>query len=178
MCVWSFRIFTSHLADPSTDSLATEPSVSVTMIPQHMAAKLASMNKKAKHSNSMDTDTTPAYSDPMSVSSDHTAYPATLKTLMGTTVGLLDDTQKVRLLSSPTSVLSFATWHHLTATGRREGARADEKLSSQSQLKREARIVIETLETGETFWRWVPRARGMDTAQNEGPFPRRVVVCG
>ncbi|THH31784.1 hypothetical protein EUX98_g2384 [Antrodiella citrinella] len=111
--------------------------------------------------------------DPMSTTAD---FASSIKTLMGTIVGLMDDSQKDRVLSTPDSFLSFSTFHPLTASGRQADGR--QKLSAKTQLDNAKRIVIETLATGETFWRWVPRARGVRNASEEGKFPRKVSVCG
>lgn len=121
----------------------------------------------------METSTIHNHTDPMSITPDHVP---SIKTLMGTTVGLMDDSQKNRVLSTPNSVLSFSTFHPLTASGRQMDGR--HKLSARTQLDNAKRIVIETLATGETFWRWVPRARGVSNASEEGTFPRRVLVGG
>ncbi|KAH8107925.1 hypothetical protein BXZ70DRAFT_1003347 [Cristinia sonorae] len=139
------------------------------MFPTNMAS---GRPKPPKNSIIMDTDTI-VYTDPMSVTPDNTEPP--IKTLMGTIVGLLDDSQKDRVLSAPDSVLSFATFHPLAASGRTD---EDRKLSARTQLEHAKRIVIETFVSGETFWRYVPRARGVNSVGDEGTFPRVVLVCG
>ncbi|KAL4254994.1 hypothetical protein ABKN59_003930 [Abortiporus biennis] len=93
--------------------------------------------------------------------------------ISGSIVGIIDPTQKERLLSSPDSKLSFATFHPRTAS-----ATSDRKLSTREELCSSKRIVIETLSTGESFWRWVPKARGVETVEDEGQWPRVIIICG
>ncbi|EKM54472.1 uncharacterized protein PHACADRAFT_196902 [Phanerochaete carnosa HHB-10118-sp] len=93
--------------------------------------------------------------------------------IVGLPVGALDPAQPARLLSSPGSKLSFATFHPLTASCglQRAQLRGDELCSKK-------RVVIETLPAGESFWRWIPRAKGMENADDEGEWPRVVDICG
>ncbi|TCD71240.1 hypothetical protein EIP91_011718 [Steccherinum ochraceum] len=130
---------------------------------------------KSKDSALMDTDPTVVYSDPMSVTPDHPG--PSMRTLMGSIVGLLDNSQKDRVLSAPDSTLTFATFHPLTASGRR-GDDDTRRLSAKTQLDHSKRIVIETLANGQTFFRWVPRARGVDSVSEEGQFPRKILILG
>lgn len=129
---------------------------------------------KAKDSTLMDTDPSVVYTDPMSVTPDHPG-PAMPRTLLGSVVGLLDDGQKERVLSAPDSMLTFATFHPMTASGRR-GDDDTRRLSAKTQLDHSKRIVIETLAGGQTFFRWVPRARGVDSVSEEGQFPRKILI--
>lgn len=91
--------------------------------------------------------------------------------LFGTTVGVLDPTQPARLLSSPDAKLSFASFHPRAAGN-------SSRLSAHDELCTSKRIVVETLPTGESFWRWVPRARGVQSVEEEGRFPRVIDICG
>jgi hypothetical protein len=93
--------------------------------------------------------------------------------LSGTTPGLLDPTQRTRLLRFPGSQLSFASFHPLAASSRREGATLN-----INENDRPKRIVIESLANGESFWRYVPRAKWASGVQDEGVWPRDVVICG
>ncbi|KIP10869.1 hypothetical protein PHLGIDRAFT_184256 [Phlebiopsis gigantea 11061_1 CR5-6] len=102
--------------------------------------------------------TTPGPSQPISLS--------------GNTVGVLDPTQPQRLLSSLGSTLSFATFHPRTAS------QNPRKLSRGDELCSNKRVVIETLPSGESFWRWVPRAKGVENGGAEGEWPRLVDICG
>lgn len=98
--------------------------------------------------------------------------PSNVTTISGTVVGILDPTQATRLLSSPGSILSFATFHPRTASA------TSRKLSTQDELCSQKRVVIETLVSGENFWRWVPRAKGVDHVDGEGLWPRVINICG
>ncbi|KAK7687076.1 hypothetical protein QCA50_009576 [Cerrena zonata] len=91
--------------------------------------------------------------------------------LSGTTVGVLDSSQPQRLLSSPDAKLSFASFHPRAAGN-------SSKLSAHDELCTSKRIVVETLPSGESFWRWVPRARGVQSVEEEGHFPRVIEICG
>lgn len=93
--------------------------------------------------------------------------------IVGLPIGALDPTQPARLLSSPDSRLSFATFHPLAASHslQKEPSRSDELCSNR-------RVVVETLPTGESFWRWVPRAKGVENGGDEGEWPRVVNICG
>jgi hypothetical protein len=98
--------------------------------------------------------------------------PSQIPILSGTIVGLLDSQQATRLLSTPDSKLYFATFHPRTASA------SARKLSTQDELCSQKRVVIETLASGESFWRWVPRAKGVDAAGGEGSWPRVINICG
>lgn len=92
--------------------------------------------------------------------------------ISGTAVGLLDPTQAARLLSTPHSTLSFATFHPCAASA------SMRKLSVRDELCSGKRVVIEVLPSGECFWRWVPRAKGVENVADEGVWPRVVSICG
>jgi hypothetical protein len=40
------------------------------------------------------------------------------------------------------------------------------------------RVVIETTSNGESFWRFVPRAKREEGCEDEGVWPRIIEVCG
>ena len=101
-----------------------------------------------------------------------TPGPSQTVTISGTIVGLLDPTQPTRLLSTPQSKLSFATFHPRAASA------STRNLTAQDELCSKKRVVIEILPTGECFWRWVPRAKGVDNVADEGSWPRIVSICG
>ena len=91
--------------------------------------------------------------------------------LSGSAVGQLDHSQQSRLLSSPDAKLSFASFHP-------RAAGHSSRMTTQDVLCTSKRIVIETLANGESFWRWVPRARGVQSVEEEGRFPRVIEICG
>lgn len=103
--------------------------------------------------------------------SDTTPGPSQ-SSISGTDAGALDTTQPARLLSTPGSKLSFATFHPRTAS------QNPRKLSRGDELCSNKRIVIEILPSGESFWRWVPRAKGTEAGGDEGEWPRVVDICG
>lgn len=98
--------------------------------------------------------------------------PSQIITISGSTVGVLDPTQPERVLSAPGSKLSFATFHPRTAS------RSPRTLSARDELCSNKRIVTETLPSGESFWRWVPRAKGVEAGGDEGEWPRVIDICG
>ncbi|KAF8973274.1 hypothetical protein BDZ97DRAFT_2070350 [Flammula alnicola] len=96
--------------------------------------------------------------------------------ISGSVPGVLDPTQPSRLLRTPTSILSFASFdpyiaipHELTDLG---------NLSLQDELCRPKRIVLETIPGHGSFWRWVPSARKEEDVDDEGTFPRLISICG
>jgi hypothetical protein len=97
--------------------------------------------------------------------------------ISGSTPGVLDPAQPARLLRVSNSTLSFAAFDPRTAF-----AAFDEsdirKLSVNDQCYRPRRIIVETTPTGESFWRFVPRARLQEGVQDEGNWPRIVNICG
>lgn len=101
-----------------------------------------------------------------------TAGPSYYPSISGPVVGALDPTQRERLLSTPHSTLSFSTFHPLTASN------TPRKQSTRDELCKGKRIVIENLPNGQSFWRWVPRAQGVEDAAEEGVWPRMIDICG
>ncbi|KAH0827525.1 hypothetical protein J3R83DRAFT_4238 [Lanmaoa asiatica] len=95
--------------------------------------------------------------------------------LRGTQPGLLDPSQPSRLLRFPDSKLSFASFDPKTALA--EGPSV-QRLNNSGNLAPPKRIVIETTSKGASFWRFVPRARLEEGAQDEGVWPRVIDVCG
>ncbi|KAK0241619.1 hypothetical protein EDD85DRAFT_926635 [Armillaria nabsnona] len=103
--------------------------------------------------------------------------PTSPRILSGCRPGLLDPTQPQRLLRYSTSQISFASFNPLAAT-----SQADlpdfRKLSLQEELYNAKRVVIETNASGESFWRFVPRAHLDEGVLDEGTWPRVVNLCG
>ncbi|KAH9892610.1 hypothetical protein C8Q73DRAFT_65548 [Cubamyces lactineus] len=99
------------------------------------------------------------------------------RTIQGTKPGILDSTQPARLLRTPGSTLSFAAFDLLTASG--SGASHSRK-RYDPEPARPKRIVIETppCGRGQSRWRFVPRARRAPGVEDEGVWPRRVMICG
>ena len=97
-----------------------------------------------------------------------------LRILQGCKPGLLDPTQPSRILRHPDSTLSFAVFNPLAATGSDSKAGTQEKPSSYAR-----RIVVETLPGARIkHWRYVDEAELGPGVQEEGSWPRLVVVCG
>ncbi|KAG2150509.1 hypothetical protein DEU56DRAFT_869324 [Suillus clintonianus] len=108
----------------------------------------------------------------------HTAGPSRApRIIRGTEPGLLDPTQPSRLLRSPDSRLSFASFDPRTALAG-EDVPDLHKLSIGEDLPPPKRIVIETNSKGRSFWRFVPKARLDEGARDEGFWPRVVEICG
>lgn len=105
----------------------------------------------------------------------HSFQHPNLPTLRGTQPGLLDPSQPSRLLRFPDSKLSFASFDPKTALAEEPSA---QKLNNPGSPAPPKRIVIETTRKGASFWRFVPRARLEDGAQDEGVWPRVIDVCG
>ncbi|KAG6915788.1 hypothetical protein DXG01_009826 [Tephrocybe rancida] len=103
-----------------------------------------------------------------------TPGPSTLPRLM--TPGLLDRGQNARVRRHLDSTLSFAMYDHYTA--RSDGMPDFEQLSLKDELHRSARVVIETLPSGVSTWRFVPKARKANGVHDEGIWPRPVEICG
>ncbi|OCH95182.1 hypothetical protein OBBRIDRAFT_788652 [Obba rivulosa] len=95
--------------------------------------------------------------------------------IYGSQPGRLDPSQPERLLRVPGSKLSFASFDPLTASPARDAAQGPPDGSYRPK-----RIVVETFPgpAGESFWRFVPRARSEEGVENEGPWPRVVEICG
>jgi hypothetical protein len=100
-----------------------------------------------------------------------------LPKLTGSVPGLLDSTQPARLLRLPGSKLSFATFDPHAASGSQDVPNLC-TLSLNEELYRPKRIVIETLPSGESFWRFVPKARLEEGISDEGKWPRIIEICG
>jgi hypothetical protein len=94
----------------------------------------------------------------------------------GTKPGVLDSSQRDRILRSPQSQLLFASFDPYIAIPRELVDLA--KLNLQDDSCRPKRIVIEMVPNRGTFWRWIPSARKQADVDNEGEFPRIVLVCG
>ncbi|KAI0329404.1 hypothetical protein GY45DRAFT_1279844 [Cubamyces sp. BRFM 1775] len=97
--------------------------------------------------------------------------------IQGTKPGVLDSTQPARLLRTPGSTLSFAAFDPLTASG---GGGSHARKRYDPEPARPKRIVIETppCGRGQSRWRFVPRARRAPGVEDEGVWPRRVMICG
>lgn len=94
--------------------------------------------------------------------------------ISGSKPGMLDASQKDRLLKHPHSSLTFATFD-LSALDLPELR----NLSLQDDSGRPRRVVVETLPgNGPSFWRFVPKARKEEGVVDEGPWPRVVNVLG
>ncbi|KAG1734715.1 uncharacterized protein EDB91DRAFT_1146477 [Suillus paluster] len=99
------------------------------------------------------------------------------RVIRGTEPGLIDPTQPSRLLRSPDSRLSFASFDPRTALAG-EDVPDLRKLSIDDDLPPPKRIVIETTPKGTSFWRFVPKARLDEGVRDEGFWPRVVELCG
>ncbi|KAJ7346628.1 hypothetical protein DFH08DRAFT_700878 [Mycena albidolilacea] len=96
--------------------------------------------------------------------------------ISGTTPGVLDTTQPLRLLRRPSSTLSFASFDPRVASA--DHGWDLRSLSLNEELYRPKRVVIETTCSGESSWRFVPKARCEDGVLNEGSWPRVIDLCG
>lgn len=105
------------------------------------------------------------------------AGPSSPRKLTGSTPGILDSTQRDRLLTFSKSTLSFASFNPRTATSSQLTPDA-RKLSLNEDLYNPKRVVIETSPTGESFWRFVPKARIDEGVVDEGDWPRVIDICG
>jgi len=105
-----------------------------------------------------------------------TAGPSKPSFISGLTPGVLDPSQPARLLRLSNSTLSFAAFDPRTASGTESPDFRG--LSVDEQSYRPKRVVVETTPTGESFWRFVPKARLLDGVQDEGKWPRTVDICG
>jgi hypothetical protein len=106
-------------------------------------------------------------------------YAPPIMPITGTTPGKLDPNQPSRVLHSPGSTLLFAIFSPFAA--RNPAASKANPLNSantRDELCRNKRIVIEITTTGDSFWRWVPRAIIEDGVLDEGVWPREVRYCG
>ncbi|KAN0090905.1 hypothetical protein V8E55_004471 [Tylopilus felleus] len=105
----------------------------------------------------------------------HSPQHANLRVLRGTQPGLLDPSQPSRLLRFPDSKLSFASFDPKTALPEDSSS---QKSNNTGNIPPPKRIVIETTSKGASFWRFVPRARLEEGAQDEGVWPRVIDICG
>lgn len=96
--------------------------------------------------------------------------------LHGTRPGVIDSSQPARLLRVPGSTLSFAVFDPLTAAS--SGTHARKR--HDPEPVRPKRIVIETPPGGRGTgrWRFVPRARRAPGVEDEGVWPRRIIIDG
>jgi len=99
--------------------------------------------------------------------------------ISGNNPGLLDPSQRTRLMRSPDSVLTFASFDpHTAAAHESQETLEDRSNTIKQDLYNSKRIVIETTSTGDQFWRFVPRARRDEGIEHEGQWPRLVELCG
>ncbi|KAJ7072322.1 hypothetical protein C8F01DRAFT_973331 [Mycena amicta] len=99
-----------------------------------------------------------------------------MTSISGCVPGILDPDQRHRLLRRPSSTLSFASFDPRVASADHGlGMRA---LSLNEELYRPKRVVIETTCSGQSFWRFVPRARLDEGVEDEGTWPRVIDICG
>ncbi|KAK7057184.1 RING-type domain-containing protein [Favolaschia claudopus] len=96
--------------------------------------------------------------------------------IAGSTPGVIDSTQPSRLLRRPSSTLSFATFDPRVASA--DHGWDMRSLTLNEELYRPKRVVIETTCSGESSWRFVPKARWEDGVVDEGSWPRVVDLCG
>ncbi|KAJ6499905.1 hypothetical protein C8R47DRAFT_970689 [Mycena vitilis] len=96
--------------------------------------------------------------------------------ISGTTPGVLDSTQPHRILRRPSSTLSFASFDPRVASA--DHGWDMRSLSLNEELYRPKRVVIETTCSGESSWRFVPRARWDEGVVDEGSWPRVIDLCG
>ncbi|KAG6874468.1 hypothetical protein C0995_010378 [Termitomyces sp. Mi166 len=91
--------------------------------------------------------------------------------------GVLDRDQSQRIRRYPDSKISFASFDPHTATSDLVLPEL-EQLSLKAELNRSARVVIETLPSGVSTWRFVPKAKKAQGIPDEGTWPRMVEVFG
>ncbi|KAF5316902.1 hypothetical protein D9611_003889 [Ephemerocybe angulata] len=99
-------------------------------------------------------------------------------TQAGPTPGVLDPTQKARILRDTTSTISFSAFDPLTAGGQDASLNLQRRLNIQDDRPAPKRIVIEISRTGQSTWRFVPRARREEGVDDEGIWPRVLDICG
>lgn len=91
--------------------------------------------------------------------------------------GVLDRNQNRRIRRHPESTISFASFDPHTATS--DLVLPDlEQLSLRAELNRSTRVVIETLPSGVSTWRFVPKAQRAAGIPDEGTWPRVVEIFG
>jgi len=96
--------------------------------------------------------------------------------LTGSEPGVLDESQRSRVLRTINSTLSFASFDPYVATPREASDLS--RISIEEERCRPKRIVIETIPGHGSFWRWVPSARKQQGVNDDGEFPRLIEVCG
>ncbi|KAJ7770234.1 hypothetical protein DFH07DRAFT_735478 [Mycena maculata] len=96
--------------------------------------------------------------------------------IAGTIPGIIDPEQAHRLLRRPSNQFSFASFDPRVASA--DHAWDLRGLSLNEELYRPKRVVIETTCSGESSWRFVPKARWEDGVVDEGQWPRVISICG
>ncbi|KAG9221127.1 hypothetical protein CCMSSC00406_0005434 [Pleurotus cornucopiae] len=109
------------------------------------------------------------------VASSSTTPP--LRILSGSLPGLIDPSQRTRLLRGSNGQLIFAT-HDARAASAHFDVEDVRKLDINDTPLRPKRIVIEISSSGYCRWRFVPKARLEDGVVDEGTWPRVVNICG
>jgi hypothetical protein len=101
------------------------------------------------------------------------------RVISGPVPGTLDPDQPYRLLRSPGSRLLFASYDPLAAIGGREHSAPNGiDASGSGGLYRAKRIVVEISPSGESTWRFIPKARMDLGVDDEGTWPQVVNLCG
>ncbi|KAF4598631.1 hypothetical protein EYR38_007037 [Pleurotus pulmonarius] len=109
------------------------------------------------------------------VASSSTTPP--LRRLSGSSPGLIDPTQRTRLLKGSNGQLIFAT-HDARAASAHFDVDDVRKLDINDTPLRPKRVVIEISSSGHCRWRFVPKARLDEGVVDEGTWPRVVNICG
>ncbi|KAG6900749.1 hypothetical protein C0993_002173 [Termitomyces sp. T159_Od127] len=107
--------------------------------------------------------------------SNSSASSSTLPRLLNP--GVLDRNQNQRIRRHPESIISFASFDPHTATSDLVLPEL-EQLSLKAELNRSTRVVIETLPSGVSTWRFVPKAQKAEGIPDEGTWPRVVEIFG
>lgn len=102
---------------------------------------------------------------------------STTPQISGSVPGVLDPTQPDRLLRRPNSTLFFASFDPRAASAQQDIPDI-RKLSINEELYKAKRVVVETAASGESFWRFVPKARRDEGVLDEGQWPRVIDICG
>jgi hypothetical protein len=107
-------------------------------------------------------------------------YQPPLPIYTGTVPGKLDPNQPSRVLHDTENSLSFAIYDAHTARNDLDDSQMPDldNPSVRDELCKGRRIVIETTPSGDSTWRYVPRAHLLHGVQDEGIFPRLVIYCG
>jgi hypothetical protein len=96
--------------------------------------------------------------------------------LSGPAPGLFDRTQPRRVLRQANSQLNFASFDPQTAAPHMSLPNLA-NLTLKDELYRPKRIVIETSPSGQSTWRFVPKAQFEPGVENEGTWPRVIDYC-